>query len=325
MKHRGGDRALSSDDVLDGAVVDVGDIRIALRASDAARAESVASLFRHATLAIGDPVIELRFDAGSVEPPEGAPTTVTAHADFWHIGPDRLVVRTRAGMTATSAEDALVVVGGGPGMAREFRFAALLGLTHLLAPHDRHLLHGGAVLLDAGALVVLGGTGTGKSTMAYAAHRLGWPVLADDAVLVRRAGNDVVTAGVPRPMAVATDVVAAVADGRPVPEDPRARTELPPGTLTAGSHPAVGIVVTTGADPRGQRLDALSGVDAMHAVLRASASLADHKARPALFDVAGALARLPAWSVRHGTDPSTAIADATDQLRTLRKWLGNSA
>jgi hypothetical protein len=312
---------VEADDVLGGIVVDVGGVPMRLRAADAARAEAVASLFRHATVEADEPVATVEFAAATPDVPARAPSTAAPYVDLWHEGPGALVLRTTAGLVAWSEPDRLWVGGAAPELTREFRFAALVGLTHLLAQHDRHLVHGAALLVDDGAVLVIGPTGTGKSTLAFAAHGLGWPVLADDAVLLRRAGDGVVARGLPRPIAVAADVVTAVTGGRPVPDDPRRRTELPVGTLAAGDHPVVALAETTGADPRGPAVAPLAGVDALRAVLRASVSLADADARPALFAVAGSLARLPTWSLRHGTDPRSALADATELLGTLRRLL----
>lgn len=310
--------------VLAGVVVDVGGLALALGADDPDRAEAVASLFRHAVpVAPGTrPDAVVRFTSertsGADPAPVGPPTTETPHADLWHRGGGLLVVRTRAGLTLTATTDALVVGGDAAALSREFRFVAIIGLTHLLARHDRHLLHGAAIEIDDALLLVLGASGTGKSTLAFAAHRLGWSVLSDDTVLARRADGGVRVGGVPRPIAVAADVTDAIAGGRPVPDDYRARTELPAGTLTIGEHPVTHLAVTVGADPRGAGIDPLGGVEALRAVLQASISLVDAEVRPELFALGGALARLPRWSVRHGSDPARALGDATTVLESLR-------
>lgn len=319
--------ALEATDVLAGVVVDVGGLAVALGAADPDRAEAVASLFRHAPRRTDAPTVHVRFEVAPGAVPTAVPSTSTPHADLWHDGPDRLVVHARDGLTAIATADALVVGGDVPGLAREFRFVALLALSFVLARHDRHLLHGAALLVGDGdgAVVVLGNTGTGKSTLAFAAHRLGWAVLADDAVMVRPAEGGVRVRGVPRPVAVAADVATDVAGGRPVPEDARDRTELPPGTLAPGEHPVVAVAVTTGSDPAGPGIDPLPGMDVLRAVLQASVSVADAEARPGVFAVAGVLARLPHWSLRHGADPTTALEDATAQLVELARLVGGGS
>jgi hypothetical protein len=227
-------------------------------------------------------------------------------------------VRSDDGLVAWCDDRAIAIAGSPPELAREFRFVCLIALTQLLARRGLHLMHGAAVVIDECALLVLGATGTGKSTLAFAAHEEGMPVLADDAVIVRRVDADVHVSGVPRPISVGADVLLdAVDGGRPVPNDVRARTELPSGTLTPTSNPVGAVVVTTGVVDRAAALERMRGPDVLRTVLQASTSLADPTIRPELFSIAGTLARMPAWSLRHGTDPRGAVADAAARLDEL--------
>lgn len=319
-----GDGSIDAGAVLDGVVVDVGGLALALRADDPERAEAVASLFRHAApVAPGSrPDAEVRFTATVGAAPVGPPTTSTPYVELWHRAGSPLCGRSRDGLVFTATADAVVVGGDAAALTSEFRFAAILGLTHLLARHDRHLLHGAAIGIGEAVLLVLGASGAGKSTLAYAAHRLGWPVLSDDTVLARVVDDGVRVMGVPRPIAVAADVTDAVAGGRPVPDDHRSRTELPAGTLTVEERPLTHFAVAAGADPRGSGVDPLGGVDALRAVLQASISLVDVEVRPELFALGGALARLPRWSIRRGSDPARALGDATRVLESLRGRIG---
>ena len=312
---------VGADDVLAGVVVDVGGVAFALGADDPSRAEAVASLFRHAVPSGAAADALVWFETTPAPRPAEPPTTVTPHADFWHAGPERLTVCTDAGLTVQATPSALIVGGGTTGLAREFRFAALIGLTHLLARHDRHLLHGAALEVHGVVLVVLGPTGTGKSTLAYAAHRSGWPLIADDAVLAQRTAHGVTVHGVPRPVAVGADVVDAVVGGRPVPEDGRDRTELPAGTLAPGGRRAAALAVTTGVDPRGPGIDPLGGPDALPRCCgRAS--------RSPTRTSAGICSRSPAtWPGsprgRCATGPTRA-GRSTMRRRSSRRWAAGS-
>ncbi len=313
--------------MLAGVVIDLSGVPVLLRADDPARADAVASLFRHAPVAPGAaPLGCVEFTAESLVPPPSPATTTTKYAALWHTAPGTLWIRSEAGLVARCDDGAVAVGGSAPGLAREFRFVCLMALTHLLAGHGLYLLHGGAVVLDGRAVVVLGDTGTGKSTLAYAAHLRAWPVLADDAVLVRLVDGIAQASGLPRPISVGADVVVdAIPGGRPVPDDVRTRTELPAGTLATTTNPVAALLVMTGVDPRGPGIDPMRGPDVLRRVLQASTSLADPARRPELFAMAGALARLPTWSVRHGSDPGRALDDAnvnldalTDRLRGAR-------
>ena len=314
--------AVEADDVLAGKVIELSGIPMLLSASDHARAEAVASLFRHARVTTAAPRCTLVFADDELGLPETPPTVTVADARLWHAESATLWIQSDEGLVARCDDRAIAICGDAPTPAREFRFVCLIALTHLLARHGFHLLHGAAMVVAERTLLVLGGTGTGKSTLAFAAHTRGWPVLADDAVIVRHADGVVHVSGLPRPISVGADVVVdAVGGGRPVPDDLRARTELPPGTLVATTNPVATVVVMAGTDDRGSGIDAMRGPDVLRAVLQASTSLADSTVRPELFALAGALARLPAWSVRNRKDPSRALDDATSRLDDLTRLL----
>jgi hypothetical protein len=86
----------------------------------------------------------------------------------------------------------------------------------------------------------------------------------------------------------------------------------------------VAALAVCAADAHGDAIARLAGPDALRAVLRASASIADPEARPALFALAGDLARLPKVSLRHGNDPATAVADAGAQLDALARMVADA-
>lgn len=323
---------IDADDVCRGVVIDLAGVALALRAPDAEHAEAVASLFRHATRSMDAPAAELRFDVDHVALPSSSPTLTLPHAALWYDDAGVVLVRSRDGLTARADHDSLLIGGTCGGLARAFRFVCLSALAHLISGHGWHLVHGAALGFSAGAVLVLGGTGTGKSTLAYAALRRGQAVLADDAVLLQLGAGEVSVRGFPRPIAVPADVIGGVTDagpdpGRPVPEDPRERRELPPGTLSAGRLPVVALLVTRGretGEARHPHLDPLPAQEAFRSVLRASASLADPSYLRALFPVAGILARLPAWSLGQAADAKDALDHATRTLEALDHALGSA-
>ena len=67
-------------------------------------------------------------------------------------------------------------------------FASGLVLS-LLAHEDRFPVHAGAVAHGNAALLLLGPSGTGKSTLSYAFMEAGGAVLSDDSVFVQRGGR----------------------------------------------------------------------------------------------------------------------------------------
>mgnify|MGYP006294685151 CR=1 FL=1 len=67
-----------------------------------------------------------------------------------------------------------------------FRYALLEGMTlSLLTPLDRQPFHAAALVRDGTALLLAGPSGTGKSTLAYAAVRDGLDLLAEDTVFLQ--------------------------------------------------------------------------------------------------------------------------------------------
>jgi len=294
-----------------GTVVDVAGLALAVRADDDARAEAVASLFRHATVVDAAPDCTLQVVATPIDLPATEPDVETAELAQWRTAADDVVwLRAVGDLRARGTPTELVVGGPGEFPTRTYRFVVLVGLARLLADHGRHLLHGAAFLVDGRAVVVLGGTGMGKSTLAYAAHRAGLGVIADDAVIVHLDDGTVRIAGLARPISVSAEVDPDLVGGRPVPDDLRSRIELPPDTLTGGSHRAGALVVLDGPGPAGAALAPIAGVEALHAVIRVDPTLADAQHRPRLFAIAGALGRLPTWRAHRGTDPARALDDA---------------
>jgi hypothetical protein len=312
---------IEGSDVLAGPDIDVAGVAIRLGAADPLRADAVAALFRHASLA-ADAACTLTFTASPVAVPATEPSTTIKDLELWRPEPDRLIVRTSDGLTATASPDEIVVGGDAPSLARAFRFACSVALTHLLAQRGRLVLHGGAVVANGRALLVLGGTGTGKSTLVFSAVRLGWPALSDDLIALHREDDVVRAVGLPRPIAVPADVLGdGMPDSRPVPEDPRERTELPGPTLVNSVHPVGGLIVTSRGSTAETAVEPMAARDAFRAVLSASVSLADPAMRPEVFALGAALIRLPAWSLRHGTDAALRVETAGRRLEELRAHL----
>ena len=316
-------RTLEATDVLAAAVVEVAGVPIRVTASDPHRSEAVASLFRDATRTAARPRCTLRFADGVLAVPSGEPATIIADVELWRPEPGHLWLRCAEGLTARSSADDIVIAGDATALARVFRYVCLIALTHLLAQRGRHMLHGGAVVADGRALLVLGNTGTGKSTLVFGALGLGWPVLADDVVALHRRDGLVHATGLPRPISVPLDVlVDDVAGGRPVPQDVRKRMELPGGTLAKGVHPIAGVLVTSHGSQADAAIQPLDGHETLRLVLRASTSLADPALLPEVFAIAGALARLPAWSYQHGSDAALRLDQARRWLEEIRRRLG---
>lgn len=68
--------------------------------------------------------------------------------------------------------------------AKEQGDLLLLPLLHLLRTRGISALHAAAVLSPAGAVLLAGESGRGKSTTAASLDAAGWPLLADDVLLL---------------------------------------------------------------------------------------------------------------------------------------------
>jgi hypothetical protein len=133
----------------------------------------------------------------------GEPTTV--QLPEWH----RLVVRWGGGEARADAirGQALARVGRGAAGAAGFREGVLDHLALFLVTNlDRHPLHAAGIERDGKAVLLVGSSGLGKSSLTYAAMRAGWRVLADDAVYVQRSPRRRLW-GVPRRIHLTADAV----------------------------------------------------------------------------------------------------------------------
>jgi hypothetical protein len=118
---------------------------------------------------------------------EGPPPPPVMHA---FPGADRVLVTTRA---SSAESDPLTrsfrgsvsagLVATGDHFRRRFLETLVLSIVRRF---DRHPVHASAVARGDAALLFIGPSGTGKSTLAYAAARAGLDVLSEDTVFVQR-------------------------------------------------------------------------------------------------------------------------------------------
>jgi hypothetical protein len=101
-------------------------------------------------------------------------------------------------------------------------------------------------------LVVIGDSGTGKSTLAFAAGRAGWQVLGDDMVVIDPAPEGASVRGIPRVPSVPREVAdLASVVGEPLPDDARDRVELVGFELDTEPAPVSAVVVCGHSDGAG--------------------------------------------------------------------------
>src|SRR2546426_7701574 len=102
---------------------------------------------------------------------------------------DRVIVHTpgSVGIADTRRQEATAYIT--PALLADrahVQYSMIEGLTlTLVTACDRYPVHAAAIARGGVALLLAGPPGTGKSTLAYQAHRLGLRVLSDDAVYVQ--------------------------------------------------------------------------------------------------------------------------------------------
>ncbi len=226
-------------------------------------------------------------------------------------------IRSELGLVARVTGDRITVVGDAPDLGAALRPVFSLAIAHLLAWCDRHVLHAASVVVDDGCVIVLGPSGAGKSTTALCALRCGWPVLGDDLVVLAELGDRLVATAVPRPITAPRDLIDDP-HAVPVPGDARERLELPPGSLTPGTRPVLGLIVATHALSERSSVQEINPFAIPPMVLASSLVGDGATERRALFPLSVALSRLPTVQLAHGTDPRTRLDDGAALLAQVR-------
>lgn len=200
-----------------------------------------------------------------------------------------------------------------------------VGLTWTLGHHDRTTLHGALVSRCAQSIVILGGTGQGKSTAAVAAAGAGadWAVHSDDLTIVSNGADGVRHAwGIPKPLTIepgpAMESLAGIdpditASAEPLASDARGRAILPTTALLHTATQPIAVVLVGHDDGTG-KLEELSGGLARQALVRAHGLADDPVALRRSFSTLVALSSLPTFALGHAADPARRVAAARNML-----------
>jgi hypothetical protein len=245
--------------------------------------------------------------------------------------PHDLVLAHASGLTVTVAGSDARVGGDCEWLAVGFRRLFPLALCPILACHDRVLLHAGGVVGPAGALVVLGPTGAGKSTLVLAAHHLGWECLADDLVVLRRpegasatTGPALEVAGIPRLLAAPGDVVSSGDATAILPDDDRRRSLVTDIGFASGWFSVAGVMFVGHSSRVEGELHRVPAEEVLPAALGGFHSSGDIALLRRALPYLGALTRLPAWRLLHGSEPRHRLASAATHLRDASQEIGGT-
>ena len=258
--------------IVSGAVVDIADVPVLLKASDAPRATAMTELLECLPPTGRRAVASLVFTDRPGAWPQRQPDDVHDDLLVWrriHDEPHDLVLAHASGLTVTVTGSHATIGGECERLDVGFRRLFPLALGPVLAHQDRILLHAGGFLASVGSFLVMGPTGAGKSTLVLAADVAGWRCLADDLVVLRlRSGLEV--HGVPRPVAAPGDIVVDTdhrARARALPEDDRDRFVVPDVVLAGGWFPVAGTLLVGHSERSEGELSLVSGSETLTAAI----------------------------------------------------------
>ncbi len=314
---------LTADAVLHGCTVDLLGLAMQLEAVEPRCANALASVLGGARTIEAVPRVRLSATVAAPSVPSSPPDLSTSEFDTWRPGLGEMVLRHRSGLTARATNTTIEVGGDAAHFDANFRRVCLSALAHLLAQHDRFVVHGAAIATGGRAVLVLGGTGAGKSTLALCALLANWEVLADDLVVLRSSDSGPIMGGVPRPLAVPSDVLDGnTFDAQPIAGDQRGRRELPPDVIALGSYSVAGSIVVKHADEARGAVEPIAGHALLHDLLRSWAPIESPDDLERILPIAAAVARSPAASLYLGREPATRVADTIGLLEGVRAQFG---
>jgi tetratricopeptide (TPR) repeat protein len=300
-------------ELLAGIAIDIGGVSLALRATDAVRAAAMHALLGRMTPADHVPDAEFTFCRHRVPPPERAPDDSAGGLSLWNDD-ERFSIALHHSV-AGRVEDGRALLGGhARHLAVVFRYVAPFMLASLLAPHGRLVLHGGAICRDGGAVLVLGATGSGKSTLILGAVREGWTVLADDLVTLSIGARGSLVSGIPRPLVVPSEVMGGNLGGLPRADDPRARVELPFEDWDRSAYPVSAIVVAGHGEGHQAAVQPIDRLELVGILLRSMLCQQPRHMRR-FVSMAAALSDLPARRLLHSRTPQNRPQQALEALQ----------
>ncbi len=265
----------------------------------------------------GDVVIEI---GPSPALPDRSPDFEGPYGNHWDDGTTHWFGHSW-GLSMRASADHVLLGGPASGFERwvAIRNAMLFALARIFLARNRFVLHGAGIARGSTALIIVGDSGSGKSSLAFAAQRHGWDLLGDDMVVVDPSPLPFVQ-GVPRVPSIPGDLArAGEVTGEAVPHDERQRVELVDMVLSQGAHRVCGIIVAGHGTGDGSIEEVAP--PALLEVLVPSFVLS---ALPApvrdWFPVAMSLSRLTAVCLRHASDPADRVRSAgelLDRVETL--------
>jgi hypothetical protein len=302
-------------------VVDLGGIATAFRGSDQEHVAAIAATCGSLRPHDGAPELEITFGGGACRVPADPWDLADGDVRAWWR-PDGLYLAHGAFTAHVRGTEAHI--GGDGNRARGFRQLMPYVITQMLAPYGRFVLHGGAIHVDGHAVLVLGSTGSGKSTLVTAALCAGWHALGDDLVVVRPTATGPVVTGIAKPLTVPAEVAgAAPLPARPVAGDVRGRWELSADLADPSWYPVASTVVSRHGTSPAAELRPLAGRALSEWLLHSFLCRHDPTRLRAYLPVVAGTARRGGWELAHGESVECRVSSAGARLGELRAdWDG---
>jgi len=179
------------------------------------------------------------------------------------------------------------------------------------------VLHGALVAQPAGAVLLVGPTGAGKSTAAVAALDRGWELHSDDLVVVGPGPDGPVSSGVPKRPSVDPAMARRLGrSGDVLPSDPRGRLMLGSDTLSVGDRPLVA-VVGLAHDTGFGRLEFLDPDERLTALALACLEVSRNGVLGRHLALFASMAALPGHRLLHAADPGVLVERAGELLQQV--------
>jgi hypothetical protein len=236
---------------------------------------------------------DIVFQAQAPAVPDREPDEVYEPIVLWRDG-DQLYLDSGGALRAL-ATPSHVVIGG---VAGDGALGALLlrrivhhVIAHVLSLSGRLVAHGAAVGRQGQGILMLGASGSGKSSSSYLASLAGWSLLSDDLVVVARGANGPELIGVHRAIAVPPDVIEA--EAADIEHDLRDRRR-PDVVLDARPHRLAAVVLVGHGGARGS-VERVSGLEVASAFLGSTPAAGNTDVAAEALRTAAALATFPCF------------------------------
>jgi hypothetical protein len=299
-------------------VVEVGDQPVLLSGAEGRRAVALERLLGRMPISHASPKLTIQYLAEGPELPARPPDARTLQIELWFEG-EGLLARERSGISAEVSGDEVWFGGASLDPTAALHRLVQVVLTHALFRCDRFVLHAGAIEQEGRAWLLLGGSGMGKSTLAFAALNAAWRVLSDDIVILRRSEQGFEVAGlIARPFVVPRELLEALEEqGEPVIGDVRQRHVLTDVSPQPGWTALGGCLLVAHADGPEGNLTRVEPSSSLAGLLLSFVGSINPRLLPSFFGAACILARYPSFQLTQGRDPSARLLGAQACLAEL--------